>query len=103
MPKIPYHQPRSLAGGISRIDPRAKQRAEDKRFYGRVAWQKLRALKLATDPLCDHCEKRGLTVPAVHVHHVKARKTHPDLALDLDNLQGLCIACHSREEKTKPR
>lgn len=96
MPKIPYHNP--VSSTRSKVDPQHRQRVEDRKFYNGSTWRKLRALKLSLDPLCVRCEADGLTVVAVHVHHVKARKAHPDLALDIENLQGLCASCHSRTE-----
>lgn len=101
MPKIPYHRPPTSTR--SKVDPQHAGRLDDKRFYGRTAWGKLRSLKLSLDPLCERCEREGLTVVAGHVHHVKARKAYPDLALDLDNLEALCVPCHTKEENQRKR
>jgi len=100
--RIPYHKPITSAT-FSKADPQNVQRREDLRFYNSAAWRKLRLLKLDDNPLCERCEKEGLTTAAVHVHHVKARKAHPDLELDIDNLEALCSPCHTRHEKTKPK
>jgi len=86
---------------FTKADPAKAQRLEDSRFYKRVAWLKLRSIKLDQNPLCETCEKDGLTTLAVHVHHVKARKAHPDLELDIDNLEALCHPCHTKEENKR--
>lgn len=99
MPRVPYFKPTPSAS-ISRVDPQSKQRQADCRFYNAARWRKVRALKLDLNPLCERCEKQGLTVVAAQVHHIKARKTHPDLAYDVGNLEALCRPCHTREEKT---
>jgi 5-methylcytosine-specific restriction endonuclease McrA len=101
--KIAYFRPAYLAAKPSKADPQAAQRAEDARFYAGSPWRKLRKLKLDHDPLCERCEKAGVTEVAVHVHHIRARKQFPELAMDLDNLEALCHSCHSRLHKTKPK
>jgi len=79
------------------------------RFYTTKAWRKARQAKLAdTGGLCELCMKKGLIVPAVHVHH----KVHltgenvndPSVSLDSSNLMALCSDCHSEiHAKTKNR
>jgi len=54
-------------------------------------WEKVRAMKLAQDPYCNRCGK-----PGEDVHHIKTIATHPDLRLDLTNLETLCHSCHSK-------
>ncbi len=41
--------------------------------YNTIAWQRLRAAKLATDPLCQYCPQ-GTVTPATQVDHRKAIK-----------------------------
>lgn len=64
-----------------------------KKFYNSAAWRKLRKLKLAQNPVCEQCQRRL----AREVDHVKPRAQHPELALDITNLQSLCTPCHSRK------
>jgi 5-methylcytosine-specific restriction protein A len=90
-----FSTPRALTAG-HRYERRA-DRQEDKDFYKSPPWRKLRAAFLAAFPLCHDCDARGRTEAARHVHHVKDRKAHPDLALDWDNLQALCVGCHNRK------
>ena len=97
MPKVPTFRPVVMRGPT--VDPAVRERANDKLFYKRAAWRNLRSLKLAIDPLCQRCKSEGRTTLAVHVHHVKPRKLHPDLAFDMDNLRSLCLPCHTKEER----
>jgi len=69
---------------------------QDRKFLHSSAWQKLRALKLSINPVCEACLKTGRATVATDVHHLKERRTNPELALTLENLQSLCHACHSR-------
>ncbi|MCU0837663.1 MAG: HNH endonuclease [Rhodospirillales bacterium] len=56
--------------------------------YNRRAWNVMRSVKLAVDPLCECCGD----VPASEVHH---RNANPwDNAWS--NLASLCKRCHSR-------
>lgn len=66
----------------------AHQRGYDAR------WRKVREIALAENPLCAECARRGVVTPATDVHHVVARRLGGED--ELDNLQSLCHACHSR-------
>ena len=57
-------------------------------------WQKLRKLKLQTDPLCKGCESQGRLSLAEEVDHIIRITERPDLRLDWGNLQSLCGTCH---------
>jgi 5-methylcytosine-specific restriction protein A len=56
-------------------------------------WEKVRALKLRLNPLCEKCESLCMIVPADMVHHIKAIKDG-GAKYDLNNLKSLCNACH---------
>lgn len=58
-------------------------------------WTKVRAMKLAKDPLCERCLVKGCDVPAVLVHH---RDRNPQNNLEV-NLESLCKICHDAEHK----
>ena len=77
------------------------ERLADQAFYNRARWKRLRAVKLNAEPLCERCKQQGRTTVAVHVHHVQPRKARPDLAYNYDNLESLCIHCHSKESMTE--
>lgn len=109
--KIPFHRPKSPAVArtrevINADYDRSKRDPGGKRFYGSRAWTELRRIKLSRDPFCERCpEREGLNgwqfTPATTVHHRIERSARPDLALDLDNLESLCAACHNRHHKGK--
>jgi 5-methylcytosine-specific restriction protein A len=65
----------------------------DAKYYHSAAWQKLRLMKLRSDPLCEDHLARGETVPASHVDHTIARKQGGEDSLS--NLRSLCVSCHS--------
>lgn len=72
-------------------------------FYSTSRWRRARAAALARDNgLCRECVELYLRNPACKVstadvvHHIKPRKTHPELELDLDNLISLCGMHHER-------
>lgn len=73
------------------------------RFYASGRWRRLRALKLATDPLCQECLLKGKLEPADTVHHIHERLQRPDLALEIENLLSVCASCHSiHHKKVRP-
>lgn len=94
--KIPTFRPGPLSAHVARrAYESSRPRQADKNFYSSARWVKLRAAFLAEHPLCADCQRQGRLTPAVHVHHVKERKTYPDLALDWDNLESACVPCHN--------
>ena len=72
-----------------------------KAFYGVRAWVSLKDSKLASNPLCEECLRRGMLIAATIVHHVKPVRDFPDLRLDFDNLESNCASCHSRHHAAK--
>lgn len=63
-------------------------------------WQRTRREKIARNPLCEECMKRGVVTPTQCVHHlteIESAKTDAEaweLATSMGNLQSLCFACH---------
>lgn len=45
----------------------------------------------------NKCTKCGAT-ENLQVHHIKPRKTHPELVMDEDNCVTLCILCHIKTD-----
>lgn len=86
--------------------PRKKEDAEKNDlkksgFYHSPAWRRLRLLALQRDHyLCQECLRKNTITRATEVHHLHPIADHPELALDLGNLESLCWDCH---EATKPR
>lgn len=97
--RIPTRRAASVEGVPVHRPPepdRAAAEKEAKAFYKKADWRRCRALKLAQSPLCETCKAAGRFVAANHVHHIAERRDRPDLAFSLDNLQSLCLRCHSR-------
>lgn len=104
--RVPSYRPPTLPRrpntvARQRYENRPERRA-DRDFYKSREWRDTREVKLGRDPLCEPCKRRGLTVVAKHVHHKLERKTHPELAFDLDNLESCCAPCHNRKRKAQP-
>jgi len=62
-------------------------------------WERVRQLVLKRHPTCAdpygwHAQD-GRVVLAQQVDHILPLATHPHLAYDLANLQGLCTQCHA--------
>ena len=72
--------------------------SSSKRGYGRD-WQKVRAAKLAEEPLCRVCLSQGRVTEANEVHHKQPISKRPDLRLTQSNLVSLCQSCHSITER----
>jgi 5-methylcytosine-specific restriction endonuclease McrA len=63
--------------------------------YSTRKWAKLRALKLAINPLCEPCERRGGLVPASVVDHVLAIAAGGEPFPPLSGLMSMCSSCHA--------
>ena len=73
-------------------------------FYTSWPWIKCaRAYKASRGGLCERCLKKGLIVPGDEVHHkirlTPENITDPSIALNWDNLELLCKACHQEEHQ----
>lgn len=52
---------------------------------------------------CPMCENCGSNI-CLHVYHILPRHSHPELAMDKENLMVLCEECHKKihsEDKHK--
>ncbi|MGF3103663.1 HNH endonuclease [Rossellomorea sp. DUT-2] len=69
------------------------------KFYNCRKWRNLRKKALERDNNeCQRCKRKGkVTLTSLQVHHKKEVKTHPQLALSMENLETLCIHCHNDE------
>jgi 5-methylcytosine-specific restriction protein A len=74
-------------------------RALAQSFYDSTEWKKVRELARRRDGACTRCG----TNSDLTVHHVHSRRTHPHLALDVDNLTTLCRSCHGAIENAQRR
>lgn len=65
-------------------------------IYRTQQWKALRLLAQRRDGFaCVKCGAKG----KIEVDHIEPIRTRPDLALDLANLQCLCVPCHSRKTR----
>ena len=73
----------------------ARRRDESKR--DRASWQYVQWRKgvLARDK--ETCQECGATNTTLHVHHIKAWATHPELRFEVANGLTLCVSCHSQK------
>ena len=83
------------------------QSGELMKFYKSKEWRALREIAMRRDNYeCQHCRKKGLVTTKetlkrmgkrakMDVNHKLPVKTHPHLALELANLEYLCIDCHN--------
>ena len=70
--------------------------AERRAFYRSSAWLKTREAVLARDNhLCQKCLRKGIVTTTNTVHHITPLEDAPELALDMDNLESICPACHN--------
>lgn len=71
-------------------------------FYTSPLWRRKQTEILKRDHHeCSRCKARGLVVRANTVHHKKYLRSHPELALDDDNLEAICECCHYNEHHRK--
>ncbi len=68
--------------------------------YAHRRWRRLRAAKLAADPLCWMCLTRGRTTLATVVDHRKPISDGGD-PWEWDNLQSLCKTDHDAAKKSQ--
>lgn len=77
---------------------------KDKGWYKKAAHRKWRKLVMQRDNwLCQECLRRGKITPATEAHHKIALEDRPDLALDVDNGEGLCWNCHELTKQRKQK
>lgn len=69
-----------------------------KAFYHTALWRVARGKRLEKDHhQCQRCRRHGIYTRATTVHHVQHLRDVPELALDQENLESLCSACHEAE------
>jgi 5-methylcytosine-specific restriction endonuclease McrA len=85
-----------IAERIRRIErPIKTKRRSDDNFYSSRLWKIIRyqALELHGNK-CVCCGASPSDGVSIHVDHIKPRSTHPELELDINNLQPLCEDCN---------
>lgn len=75
-----------------------------KAFYRSKAWIKCRNSYIQlVGGLCERCSSKGKIVPGYIVHHKKHLSPNnindPNVTLNYDNLEYLCLDCHNEHHK----
>jgi 5-methylcytosine-specific restriction protein A len=79
---------------------RHQPKTTTERGYG-YDWQKLRSAWLNAEiRYCAICAEKGRIVPATVVDHIVPHAGNDLLRLSWDNLQGLCVSCHTWKTNT---
>ncbi len=94
--RIKFGQPSEvMAPAIQPRKPKENKVNQSKGFLRTYEWRVLRMK--AIKKYGNHCQCCGAS-PAdgivINVDHIKPRKLHPELALDINNLQVLCSSCN---------
>jgi 5-methylcytosine-specific restriction protein A len=71
----------------------------DNAFLHTPAWEKIRRMALAREPLCRHCKAIGRVVAASQVDHILVPNGNTALQRDLENMQALCHRHHSMKTR----
>ncbi len=69
---------------------------EKSKFFESREWQRLRYQTLKRDRQCVLCGSKE----NLHCDHIKPRSKYPELALDPENLQTLCMLCNLAKSNT---
>lgn len=83
---------------------------QKRKFYTSGEWLRIRKERLRRDNYeCQECKRNGLVRIDTNeysetakrkkiqlvVHHIKELDDHPELALEIDNLETMCVDCHN--------
>ena len=82
------------------------KREERQAVYATRRWRKLRLAKLMQSPLCEKCLQKGITNPAIDIHHIDSFLNYEGLkriekAYDINNLMSICKECHQKEHNSQ--
>lgn len=77
-----------------------------KKFYNSRQWKECRDAYISSvHGLCEHCFERGKSEPGYIVDHIveisPININDPSVTLNHDNLQYLCLPCHTRKTFSK--
>ncbi|MBJ8113552.1 HNH endonuclease [Bacillus cereus group sp. N6] len=91
---------------------RYKTKQQKRKFYDSGEWKRIREqVKRRDNYECQECKRNGSVRVDTNeysesakrkkiglvVHHIKELEHHPELALDMDNLETVCVNCHNKE------
>ncbi len=70
--------------------------------YNTARWQRLRRLKLRTNPLCEDCMRSYTRLePAAAVDHIIPINSGGDAYPPLEDLRSLCASCHNTKTRAE--
>lgn len=87
-----------------------KTKEQKRKFYDGKEWKHIRAEVMKRDNYeCQECKRQGKVFLDTHeyserakrkkiklvVDHIKELEDRPELALDEDNLEVICVQCHN--------
>jgi 5-methylcytosine-specific restriction enzyme A len=88
-----------------------KTKEQKRKFYDSGNWKRLREdVKDRDNNECQECKRKGIVTVdrneysekakrkkiKLLVHHIKELEDHPELALEVDNLETVCVDCHNK-------
>lgn len=80
------------------VTGRSEEAAQYRKLYKTGTWQRLRAHKLALNPLCERCLLSDIVTEATVVHHKHGgHKGDVDKFFDFDGLESLCKPHHDSD------
>ena len=73
-----------------------------KKFYNSKEWKQCRASYISSvNHMCERCIKKDIYRVGYIVHHIKhltpLNIDNPDITLNFDNLEYVCLECHNDE------
>lgn len=89
-----------------------KTKQQKRKFYDSGEWKSIREqVKKRDNYECQECKRNGRVQTDTNeysegakrkkiqlvVHHIKELEHHPELALEIDNLETVCVDCHNKE------
>ncbi|WP_088363610.1 HNH endonuclease [Bacillus cereus] len=89
-----------------------KTKQQKRKFYDSGEWKSIRdQVKRRDNYECQECKRNGSVRVETNeysesakrkkiqlvVHHIKELEHHPELALEIDNLETVCVDCHNKE------
>lgn len=91
----PKKSPRPKPAPKQSLPPEQAAFVASPEFLASYEWRKLRMQALKKHgAICQCCGASPSTGAVMNVDHIKPRRTHPHLALSIDNLQILCHECN---------
>ncbi|MFK4315493.1 HNH endonuclease [Bacillus mycoides] len=89
-----------------------KTKQQKRKFYDSGEWKSIREqVKKRDNYECQECKRNGHVRVDTNeysesakrkkiqlvVHHIKELEYYPELALEIDNLETVCVDCHNKE------